>query len=559
MCSMKQFLFPGFTAALLMLTPAFAAQTITYTDGEVRTGELLLEEETTLYIGSGTATQTGDISGSLGFTKTGEGTLIFDPGYSSSGGPIIVEAGTLSMGNSDALPNGNLEINGGTLNLNGNGSLDSLNGTGGTLNLGSEGTIYLNSGGTFGGAINGGSSIDFLYEGTDDLVLTGAIHQEGYFYISYGKVAVSGAAYFSNITFYGGGLSITDGTTTIDNTLYLGSGYEAARLEVSGGAQLSVNGSFYSAAYEEDESFTRVTGSGSHLQSSSSFEVADSGHGAMVIANGGKITAGDGTVELALGSTGHGTLAIGGAEGEAAEAAGSVAATRINTEEGNGTLLFNHTSEEPYALEHEGAAIGITGLTRVVQASGFTLLTGESTYSGGTLITGGTLAIRTSGSGSALGTGAVEVGVDGALAGVGRISGATTVAGRLAPGQSAGAMTFESDLTLLSTAIVEMEIGGRGAGDFDLIEVNGDLTFAGELVITFIDGFIPEESETFALFNFTEASGDFSRLVFSNPGLTGSFDAATGLLTVAPIPEPGTWTLLGLSGLALFSRFRRKK
>ena len=107
--------------------------------------------------------------------------------------------------------------------------------------------------------------------------------------------------------------------------------------------------------------------------------------GSLIISGGGTVTAT--TVTLALSSSSTGTLAIGGASGQAAVAPGTLNASTVVFGAGTGTLLFNHASSN-YVF-----APTISGGGSVVADAGTTILTGTNSYTGGSTINGGTLSV----------------------------------------------------------------------------------------------------------------------------------------------------------------------
>lgn len=79
----------------------------------------------------------------------------------------------------------------------------------------------------------------------------------------------------------------------------------------------------------------------------------------------------------------------------------------------------------------------------------------------------------------------------------------------IAPGASAGTRPVSGDFTL-DSGTLEMELGGTGAGQSDLVEVAGQADVQGGLVdFTLIDGYIP-------------AAGDTIEFLTADGGLTGS-------------------------------------
>ncbi len=98
------------------------------------------------------------------------------------------------------------------------------------------------------------------------------------------------------------------------------------------------------------------------------------------------------------------------------------------------------------------------------------------------------------------------------LAGTG-VLGQTTVepGGHLAPGDSPGTITV-GGLTLQNGAFFDFEIGPTAT---DRVDVNGDLTLGGTLVLSLLDGYIPSLGQSFAIFGgaISSISGTFQSIV----------------------------------------------
>ncbi|RQO41182.1 autotransporter outer membrane beta-barrel domain-containing protein [Variovorax sp. KBW07] len=134
------------------------------------------------------------------------------------------------------------------------------------------------------------------------------------------------------------------------------------------------------------------------------------------------------------------------------------------------------------AVSFAGSVSGAGSLTQ--SGSGTLTLTGASTYSGGTTVAAGTLRVNNT-TGSATGSGTVQVDSGAALGGGGTIAGAVQVAdgGMLSPGNSPGTLTLGA-LSLGSGAILNYELGQAGAPGGalnDLIDVKGNLVLGGKL------------------------------------------------------------------------------
>jgi hypothetical protein len=152
------------------------------------------------------------------------------------------------------------------------------------------------------------------------------------------------------------------------------------------------------------------------------------------------------------------------------------------------------------------------------------------------------------------------------LRGNGVISGNVANSGTLSPGNSAGSLVFVGDLTLASSSVLAMEIGGTLAGQFDQISIsNGAFAVDGTLAVSLIDGFNPSSGDSFHLLDFTSAtstSGVFAAI--SLPSLGGGLSWDTSQLLVngdlSVVPEPTTLALaiVGCFLAALIDRRRRK-
>ncbi len=183
-----------------------------------------------------------------------------------------------------------------------------------------------------------------------------------------------------------------------------------------------------------------------------------------------------------------------------------------------------------------------------------------STYAGGTTVSNGTLIIGNL-SGSATGTGAVSVGLAGALGGSGIISGPLTVDGMVTPGESGtGTLTLNSNVTFNSGSIFAVDLDEIG-GTCDLLSITGDLTLNGAVTLALNLLNTTPTTTTFTIASYTGAlSGTFATI----NGLPSdySIDYGTGLnsvITVTAVPEPTIWSALlsGLVFLLWLGRVRR--
>ena len=160
-----------------------------------------------------------------------------------------------------------------------------------------------------------------------------------------------------------------------------------------------------------------------------------------------------------------------------------------------------------------------------------------NTYDGGTTVAAGATLLANNTSGSATGTGTVNV--NGTLGGTGFISGAVNIltGGTLSPGDGIGLLTTGA-LNLSSGSSILMQLAGvttRGT-TYDAMNVNGALTYGGNLNLDFTT--IPNVGDVFNLFDFTSASGTFASINILTPGITGTFNYTTGEFLITAIPEP---------------------
>jgi len=142
---------------------------------------------------------------------------------------------------------------------------------------------------------------------------------------------------------------------------------------------------------------------------------------------------------------------------------------------------------------------------------------------------------------------------NGTLNGSGEVGGdVNNSGGTVAPGNSPGILTIDGNFIQGGTGTLALEIGGLVAGDdHDKLEVGGDVTLDGTVTVQLINGFSPQNADSFDMLDFASFSGspifDFdlapldgdlmwdtsqfstSGLLFISGGLTlpdGDFDAS---------------------------------
>jgi T5SS/PEP-CTERM-associated repeat protein/autotransporter-associated beta strand protein len=513
----------GFTASpALAATTTYDTNNTPYTGGTIDPGDIVLLNDG--------ATVTGNITdnGTLQFNQSAGNTLTISNTLSGTGTLSLTNSGTLNLtGTSAAAETIVLDMT----TIASAGLLQIRSGTG-LLYVGNSGTGTLN--------VSGGS-------------VTNRIGYIGY--------AAGGV----------GTVTVSSGTWANSTSLQVGYG---------GTGTLNVNG-------------------GSVTSPSTTISAFVNGVGSATVSSGTWVTSGN----LTVGNNTAGTLTMNGGLLVVGRLLSSRAGSTINLNAGgtlqigtgdifgillggtgslvnNGTLIFNRSSASTYS----GVLSGSGAVTK--QAAGLLTFAGANSYSGLTTISAGTLAL--SGAGS-IGTGGLNLGTSGSpgafdiagltagtyslpssasLAGVGTISGngkSLAVLGSLAPGNSAGAITVGSGLSLdlsnSASSVFEITDPAYTAGTYDLVSGDGSVVFGGILNLAFSGGSYANGTDVLQLFaNTGGRSGNFSAVNATGlaAGQSATFNPTTGFITV--VPEPSTCAM-ALAGLACggYSLFRRRR
>lgn len=409
---------------------------------------------------------------------------------------------------------------------------------------------------------------------------------------------ISNGAGKGNVTLSGGA---TTGVSTLDLNGYnetingLSSASVTARTVVTNTAgtlsTLTLGDNDQSAVYAGVvTSNLAITKIGEGVQT---FSGANTYSGATTI-NKGILQAGSATVDgvsgafglgsaVTLANTAGATLALNGYNNTIGSLSGG-GASGGNVTLGSATLTAGDSASTQYA----GVISGTGGFVKA--GSGTQILSGVNTYSGATTVSAGSLIIGVGGSGSIAG-GNVTVQSGATLGGSGTINGATTIqaGGTLSPGNSPGVLTQTAGLTLSTGSSFTFELAadtasGRGT-NFDGVNVTGgtltiesgvafNVVFNGSgSTVDFTAGFWGSSQSWLVFSNASLPStvaGIFDLGTVSNDSLGQSFSSTGGSLAFSQVgsdiylnytavPEPGTWALLGLAGVAWMIIHRRRR
>ncbi len=140
--------------------------------------------------------------------------------------------------------------------------------------------------------------------------------------------------------------------------------------------------------------------------------------------------------------------------------------------------------------------------------------------------------------------------------------------GDLRPGNSPASVLFDGNLFLGTTTDTFIELGGLGLGEFDQMLVSGNLSLAGDLFVSLIDGFNPGFNQQFLIGDVGGMlSGQFAGLGegslvgnFGGIDLFISYGGGNGndVVLFTAVPEPSTCMLLVLAA-AGYVAMRRKR
>ena len=269
--------------------------------------------------------------------------------------------------------------------------------------------------------------------------------------------------------------------------------------------------------------------------------LGQSGNATVNVQNGGRLIS-DGNAFLGK-NAGSGTVVVTGT-GSTWESKHNVyAGGSNNAKGGSGSLTVG-----------DGGAVTVTDMLKlwdngtVNLETGGTLIVGQFDHTAGTYNnTGGTLRVTNS--------------IEGDF---------NHSAGVLAPGSSPGFATINGDYTQGSAASLEIELGGFLLGDeHDHLRVEGDMSLAGQLNVSTIDGFVLTYNNSFLVSEVVGArTGTFDGL--SEGSTVGTFDGVELFITYGAgngndialftaVPEPASAGWAGMLMLGWFAGRRRRR
>jgi autotransporter-associated beta strand protein len=513
------------------------------TAGSLATGSAITNNGTLVFNRSNAVTQGTDfasvIAGTGNLEQAGSNTLTLS-GNNTYTGATVISAGTIEIGAAGRLGGGSYAGN-----ISNNGTL---------IHSGTNAQ-------TFSGEISGTGSL--TQNASSQLLLTGNNSYTGTTTISAGTIRLQNTAannetIVGDITISGGQLTVAAANQIADT---------ASVTLTSGSIELSIYNETINSLTMSGGDLRRATGTLA-LNSASSF----TGGSLNFASNTGRIitnatsTLGDVTFDFSVAS---GTSTLGLVLGGDITVNAGTTTNFTNSGGGLGRIDLNGadrvidvgaaaTMNVDWTIAGTSAGITKNG-TGTLELNAANTFTGDTIVNAGTLIVNGSLA-----EGSAL-----TVASGATLGGTGTINGAATVNGNLRPGNSPGILSFGSSLTLGSTAQISMELNGttRGA-QYDGIDVTGALAYGGDLTIEVGSAFLGS-SENFSLFTFASQSGNLDSVSLAGAYGSGSFNNSGGIwsltdsggnqwnfsqtdgnLGFTAVPEPSTWALLGLFGLA---------
>ncbi len=426
------------------------------------------------------------------FNKSGAGTVTTFSVPLSNAGTMNVNSGTLELVNNAtnigtlAVGAGaTLRVAGATLTVQAAATLSGA----GTLEVGSTGTVVnLQSYALTGAVVQQGGTLNFNALNPTLASLT----QSGGLLTGSGTITVTGAMVWSDGLQGGAGTTIANGTLALPLTGFptLGDGGNTGRTLINNGV----------ATHSGTANLSLITSGGA-------------APGAQII-NNGTFNATN-NVDIVVSAIGGSAPLFTNAAGATFNKSGGGTLTTINAPLNNaGTINVN--------------ASGLELAGTFAQTGGATVLA-----SGGVLVTPGTLTFQA-----------------GELRGAGSVNGSVNNTGAtVRPGGTgaAGTITINGGYTQGAGGTLAVELGGTGAGAFDVLSVSGATTLGGTIDFAHINAFTPANGNTFRVVQSAGNPGTFATLTGATAGKTQAANA-TGLVITQGAGGPLTFIWDGGAG-----------
>lgn len=137
--------------------------------------------------------------------------------------------------------------------------------------------------------------------------------------------------------------------------------------------------------------------------------------------------------------------------------------------------------------------------------------------------------------GDVIADGLVTINTNGILGGSGgTVNGNTVNDGTIAPGSSPGLLTINGDVVNDGSGVIEIEVfGPNPVTDYDVLEINGNVTLGGTLEVIF-GGYVPQPGDVFNYLRATNVSEQFDEVVVEGlpPELEINLDPVAGTIIV---------------------------
>ncbi len=534
---------------------------------------------------------------------------------------VVNAGGDIELLNSGALiVNGSTDINGGVIENLSNGTVSF--GTGSSTTIRNSGKLDLNAAAM---TIDGSRTLTVLSNGLFETAGTLTVGNAGRVELDGGRLNLGGLnASGGEFDFASGRVNFT-ASTTLDNArleLMLGSNRELVTGQTISNSSgvMTVSGNLNIAGGSLLGTAASITNSGTmHVRGgvvSPSVTFTNSGSGLLLVDNGAVVSgqsllSNSGQIQLqgVSAELAGGTLSNSGVirgTGLVRNNLSNNASGQVNVSAGDSLLFANSSNSNSGLISAVGGQM--TFMSAVTNNSGTGLITARDAimrFNGG-LNNNGSLGIsfgtadifgdvrnETGGTINVSGGGQVTFYDDliqnnrffvtsvggvtstavlfGEFSGSGGFTGGGTVFsfGDLRPGNSPASVLYDGDLFLGSTSGTHIELGGTGLGEFDQILVTGDLSLAGNLFVSLIDGFSLGENMEFLIGDIDGTlTGQFAGLGegdlvgnFGGQNLFVSYRAGggNGISLFTAIPEPGIAGCFAIAATATVILRRRRR